>query len=420
MNANLIKAGIWIFIYTCLPLTVCCQQQARVDFYQAPPPSFVNVGENIIQNSPQLKPFFEKLFQERTQKNKIINIVHIGDSHLQADLMTAIVRQNFHRHFGNAGRGLVVPCKVAGSNEPLNFSTWSNVKWEAKRCVFPEKPLPVGVGGITIKTTDPTAYIALKTCDAAADLQYGFDDITLFIDKPNSFAFDIKTNDGQTLATLDKNQNAFDNHTLKTYLPTKIHEIKLQVKKNDESETHATIYGMVLGNSHDGIMYHTIGVNGAQYDHYDRARYFVEQLPSLNPDLIIISLGTNEAQTADYNETIFRMEVMRLIAKIKQKNAGVPIILTSPADSYRKKIQSNPQLFSVRNVIVQQAQANGLAYWDLYQIGGGQNSADQWKAHNLLRPDGLHYTQPGYELQGNLFFHALMNAYNQYVELRPE
>ena len=38
-----------------------------------------------------------------------------------------------------------------------------------------------------------------------------------------------------------------------------------------------------------------IGVNGATYDDYNNTEIFFNQLPHLNPDLVIVSLGTNES-----------------------------------------------------------------------------------------------------------------------------
>src|SRR5690606_13082756 len=110
-------------------------------------------GDNVIQNANYLDDFYESLFQLQHQEAGKISIVHIGDSHIQADYMTSIIRRNFHRHFGNAGRGLVVPLRVAGTNEPNNYKTTSNVAWQSKRCVFPDQALPIGVGGVTISTS---------------------------------------------------------------------------------------------------------------------------------------------------------------------------------------------------------------------------------------------------------------------------
>ena len=63
------------------------------------------------------------------------------------------------------------------------------------------------------------------------------------------------------------------------------------------------------------------------------------------------------------------------------------------------------------------ADDNGLAVWDMYHILGGRRRAClNWQEAGLMRPDHIHYLAPAYELQGQLFYQALIKAYNDYVE----
>ena len=50
---------------------------------------------NDVQNATAIRTFFEKLYQLEQTKQGKINIVHIGDSHIQADLFTAKIRSPF-------------------------------------------------------------------------------------------------------------------------------------------------------------------------------------------------------------------------------------------------------------------------------------------------------------------------------------
>src|SRR4051812_38709684 len=84
---------------------------------------------NIIQNANHLDDFFDKLYRLKLDPKEKISIIHIGDSHIQADYMTDVVRKHLQHDFGNAGRGLIVPCRVAGTNEPSNFRTSSQTSW---------------------------------------------------------------------------------------------------------------------------------------------------------------------------------------------------------------------------------------------------------------------------------------------------
>ena len=52
---------------------------------------------------------------------------------------------------------------------------------------------------------------------------------------------------------------------------------------------------MSLENRNSGILYHSSGINGCCYSHYVEAGQVLNQTAALTPDLIILSLGTNEA-----------------------------------------------------------------------------------------------------------------------------
>ena len=78
-----------------------------------------------------------------------------------------------------------------------------------------------------------------------------------------------------------------------------------------------------------------IGVNGAMYAHYDSSVYFVDQLISLHPDLVIISLGTNEAYTKYFTELEFEENMDMLVSKIRTAMPDANFLLTTPPDGYR-------------------------------------------------------------------------------------
>ncbi len=163
--------------------------------------TLVNHDENVIQNAGHLDDFFEKLIQLKSTGKGKVNIVHIGDSHIQADFLTSVVRKDLQQEFGNAGRGLVVPLRVAGTNEPLNLRTSSSSVWKSKRCIYVHQPLPIGVGGVTVSTTQPNARITICMSDPLYD--YSFNTITLFYQKdPQSFDFSIQDSSGTEKAIL--------------------------------------------------------------------------------------------------------------------------------------------------------------------------------------------------------------------------
>ena len=95
----------------------------------------VNQEADTITGGSYLDEFFGKLEKLRREKNKVISVMHIGDSHVQADWMTGRMRKNFQYYFGHAGRGLIVPARVAKSNESASIFSSSSGTWEVKKII---------------------------------------------------------------------------------------------------------------------------------------------------------------------------------------------------------------------------------------------------------------------------------------------
>jgi lysophospholipase L1-like esterase len=393
---------------------VLCRTHAQVAEVDQATYSFIPSDRNVIQNEAHLDLFFEKLYQLKATGQGQVNIVHIGDSHIQADFLTDIVRKNLQGEFGNAGRGLIVPGRVAGTNEPLNFRTSSDDKWISKRIIYTQQPLPIGIGGITLNTETSGARINIRMNDAVAD--YSFNRVTLFYQKqPGSFDFSIQDTLNTELGHINPIAQNTDEFVSSLNLPGLYSAISIQVTKPGDNQRFATLYGVNLENGKTGILYHAIGVNGAKYTHYNAARYFVPQTKALHPDLFIISLGTNESVEHPYLDRNFFQHVTKLVESLSAMNPTAAFILVSPPDAFLKKVKQNPGIEHVRNEIVRYAVENGLAFWDMYKVNG---SAGDWRLQGLLRPDGIHFTKDGYTYQGSLLSDAIMKSYYQYVSAR--
>ncbi len=379
---------------------------------------FIKPKKNRVENdSVGLERFYEHLYQLEIKSSKRVSIAHIGDSHIQADFFSGMLRQRFQIDFGNAGRGLIFPYKVARTNEPSSYQTSSNVSWESKRNIFLDNPLPIGIGGITIKTMDSSAAIKLSVFDQAS-LDYGFSKLSIFQDKgPNVYDFMVYE-DENIIGFINSNLMMGGNFMSTVYFDKPRKNIILKAYKRDSLQTYAQIYGLLLENDQPGILYNTTGVNGAECRHCSASKYFFEQLSYLNPDLVIISMGTNEAFPRGFNRDRFYSQIDSLVMHIKRESPDVNILFTTPADSYRRKKYKNPDMQMARNTIVNYCMKNEFSYWDLYEVMGGFGSMAKWKIKGLAAPDKVHFSRAGYELQGKLLYSAIQDGYRSFKKRR--
>ncbi|KAA3640472.1 MAG: hypothetical protein DWQ02_02020 [Bacteroidetes bacterium] len=91
---------------------------------------FLEKDANEIMGVENLDSFYKKLDALQGEEIKELSIVHIGDSHVQADFWTGELRRLFQDEFGDRGRGLVFPFVLANSHNPRDIHTTSNVTWE--------------------------------------------------------------------------------------------------------------------------------------------------------------------------------------------------------------------------------------------------------------------------------------------------
>ncbi len=376
--------------------------------------NFENIQGDTIANAQFAVTFFEKLYAQKQRNNQKINILHIGDSHLQADYITHTTRVSLQKIFGNAGRGFVSPLKISKSNEPFNYQTTSSNNWKSTRCVSSKISQSIGLGGMSIKTQDSNALIQLKTYNTDS-MDYSFNKIILYHTKADS-TYTIQISDSSSNQLFPSQQPELPYRS--TFLIAKNKSIvKISTLKTDTIQKSFTFFGALLENGNSGILYHCVGINGAKYKDYFKTADFCNQTSSLSPDVILISLGTNESFQKNYNSEKFYKEIDTLVSKLYIANPNAPIILTTPANSfYYHHINNNLPL--IRQTIIQYASDKKLAYWDLFSITGGEKSAVLWKKANLLSKDGIHYSKDGYIHQGNLLTKAIINAYNKYVSIR--
>ncbi len=405
---------LFVLVFGSAGLTTCEAQSPVAFSYESY--GLENDTLNLIQNASHLDHFFQALYELKNHQRRRVSIVHIGDSHVQGDYLTQPIRQNIQLEFGNAGRGLIVPGRVAGTNESFNIRTSSDISWQAKRCVYPDEPLPIGVGGITIQT-DETGELTIAMTDSRMD--YSFRDIRLFyLDDSLSFDFVVRDSLSEQVGVITPHADQIHSELVRLTEP--VSRVQLQVIKQREAQARATIFGISLENEKEGVLYHSVGVNGAKYKHYNAAEFFAQQVSALEPELFVISLGTNEALDYPYVDRSLGDQINKLLMSLQQYNPQALFILSTPPPGFRRRKLHNPGLDIVREQVIQYAAENGYAFWDLYKILGGEAGAQRWKAFAFLRPDGVHFTKEGYAYQGNLFYHALMKGYNEYVlRLRP-
>ena len=458
---------------------------------------------NQIINEKAIAKSFETLSAIENKQFKKMRIVHIGDSHIQADIMTDYIRQNFQNKFGNAGLGFTFPYKMANTNGMMYAKMSSNVSFSNYRNIKPTDTLPVGLSGIALYTSEKDFSIELKVNE-----KYEFNSIRLVTPKNENSLFvahnfetvtevvqtevakeqpkkvtgyttkkinktiNHKIKKGEVLGTIAnkydltvsqikkannlKSDNINAGKTLK--IPTIVIQ-KIAIEEPDTNDIASIEYetitkevstkkflpldqisypmshdyynqtpmdkifivpnqefsdfalnGIILENDKSGVTYSSIGVNGAKCSDYNKYSMFFEQLPALEPDLIVISFGTNESFDKLDNDT-FMERLNLMIDNIRLFNYNAEIIVTTPQPSQFNRKNKNYLVEQYTKSIIDQAEIKNYAVWDMYNDLGGAKEVNSNYKDGIIRSDKVHYTYKGYKKQADDFFEAFMQSY---------
>lgn len=422
-----------------------------------------------IQNTDRLASFFTKLKGlQNSQKGKV-NIVHIGDSHIQGDVMTAVCRNNLQKSFGNAGRGLVFPYTLANTNGSPDVRFSSNVKWLNHRNILPLNGSPVGLSGIALTSKSKSLRLSMQVKNK------DFFFTTLKVITPhNESLFErageiektvtIKTvpkkivhtiKKGETLSVIAahynvstaqiKKENKLSSTKITAGKKLKIPTTQTSEKSVVSNHYHSALFekqstchffesekpldrfvflpnkekslyalnGVVLENNASGILYHNIGVNGAKYSDYNKYPLFFEQLKALQPDLIIVSLGTNESY-GKITPLDYLRQVQEFLLKVRTQNPEADVLIVTPPPSFLPHHRLNTFVDEYAKSLVSYAALGHYAVWDLFQTLGGMHGVSKIYGKGLMSPDRVHYTTNGYQLQGNMLSNVLLNAFKEF------
>jgi D-alanyl-lipoteichoic acid acyltransferase DltB (MBOAT superfamily)/lysophospholipase L1-like esterase len=382
--------------------------------------SFVRYDLNkiSIKDSSTLAPFFEKVWEFESKGTGKARILQIGDSHIQAGYFSHQVRTCFHEGLGcgTRERGFVFPFGMAQTNGPLNFGAVYSGKWTGYKSASNRHAKNWGVSGITATTNDDTTTLKIYTNNRTYDA-YQFDRVRLFF-RDDFMAFKIKLRselDSNIVATsdslgcylqynLDHTADTIYFTFLKDSFAPELAEFELQ--------------GVELLNDKPGLTYSEIGVNGAKVKSFLRCVDFGTQLNTLNPDLIIISLGTNDGYNLGFKDTVFNQHYDSLIRVIKSTLPNASIILTTPGDFKRYRKRTVKENLLIRKTILALGEKYDCAVWDLFSVMGGLGSMKNWVNKSLASPDYIHFNADGYEFQGKLFFSAVAQLYAKHTKSR--
>jgi lysophospholipase L1-like esterase len=363
-----------------------------------------------------LHSYFNHLDGIASGRTRLTRILHFGDSQIENNRMTALIRYRLQKHFGGSGTGLVQAIPLYSrslSYDQEQSGDWLRYTYFGKRdSTITHKSYGImgAFASVPVPLEDewPSLHYRFNTARRSGQASRIRIFMHSYVDSA-SVALQINESYSDTLRYLSDGFSVADHRHHE-----KINEVKISFMLPEGGR----IYGISF-ESGGGLQVDNIAMRGGSgliFTGMDRSTQ-VAMLDQLSPGLILLQYGGNVVPyiNASYYQRAFK----RQLQFFKHVCPGIPIIVIGPSDMSVKEdgvFVTYPGLEKIRDALKSAALESGFAFWDLYEAMGGYNSMASFVHADppLASTDYVHFTGTGINLVAEMFYNALMLEYNEF------
>lgn len=357
------------------------------------------------------------LFEQAKGEGKTYRVMHYGDSQIEMDRISSVLRQKLQDFFGGSGPNMIpaiqaVPT-ISVSQQCSNLTRYTLYGDESTRRaphnrygVMTQFAQVQGEGSISfIQTNHSRAFENSKMISTVSVLlgrnNNGFK-ATLKCDSLNLEPKILPANDSVSLITWN--------------LPVNVKRGTINFKGNAE------IYAILL-DGEPGVAIDNVALRGCSGTIFTRIDEptMRQSFALLDTRLIILQFGGNRMPgiTSSSSISAYTRELEKQIDYVKRVAPQATLIFIGPADmskSYNGKLGTWKGLPELNDSLRSMALRNNIAYWDMFHVMGGEGSMVQWVKHKpaLAGPDHIHFTFHGAQEIGSDLAKSFTTYYDFY------
>jgi lysophospholipase L1-like esterase len=382
----------------------------RVCAVPLPQPAGSSLRKLPIENAAALHDFQQALARSLTESSAepaVTRIIHYGDSHVAADLLTGSLRQQFQTAFGNAGSGFLYAARPWNWYTRASFTSVASAGWNVDGLKLAALPFDnlLGLAGLSFTTNRAGERLQLT----ATGTRFEF----YLLQQPQAGSVECWL-DGELYhpaLPLDAP------YATTLFVPIEAesdgpHTLELRTITDGPVRS----FGLIAENNRSGVSYDALGLNGARATRplawdWDLLR---EQLTQRAPDLIVIAYGSNEAGDTDLSLATYQRDFTELLRRFQAAVPEAALLVIAPPDRAAftyGRWQTLPKLPGVVAAQRAAAQEADAAFWNLFQAMGGAGSIQRWATQRppLAQADRVHLTATGYRLIADALYEELTN-----------
>ena len=382
---------------------------------QKPQPVIPEVNVVHTDSRAYLAAFYAAL---DSASSKPVRVVHYGDSQIEEDRITNILREKWQKQYGGGGVGLIplhqtIPTRTIRQKLSINGVVQTTQKGPKRYIVYGPK---------SMRLTDSDDYGVMgQVAVMDTTLVPGSDSVVLHVEpldkkrKPHNYFNRVRvltdSVEGYILAQ-DTMLNPIPDtrHPLLYTLPdsTTKCEIHLQGKGN--------VYGVSL-ETPMGVIVDNIPMRGCsgniftKIDSVQLSDFYRES----NTRLIILQFGGNMIPQTENPSTIsgyVRSTMRQQVRYLRTCAPEASILFIGPSDMSTNidgEMVTYPLVPYMDRLLKKMAQEEGIAYWSMYEAMGGKGSMVRWVENGLAGSDYVHFTRAGANNIGKKLYNWLMS-----------
>ncbi|MCB9359925.1 MAG: hypothetical protein H6587_02980 [Flavobacteriales bacterium] len=384
-----------------------------------------------IQLADNAKPALHRFFDALDNaKNKKVRIMHYGDSQIEADRITSVLRNELQTKFGGYGSGLFDVIQVAPKmSVNIEFSenwkrfpgfgrkdsTVTHNKYGPLMAFSRYTDIPSSI--VIPDSVQHNAWITLKKPRASYSKTKTYHLLKILLS--NSYKpvhYDIVA-DGTILKSGTISANT-PFQVLTANFANTPEEISIMFSGADSPD----IYGISL-EGNNGVVVDNIPLRGSSGTIFTKQNKTLlsNSFANLSPNLIIMEFGGNvvpyvkdEKGCEDFGRW-FKSQIYFM----KKLNPNAAFIVIGPGDMSIKEgteFVTYPHLEGVRDALKEAAISSGCMFWDMYEVMGGKNSMPTWvnAEPSLAASDYIHFSPKGAKKIAVEFTNKLLKMYEEY------
>ncbi len=347
-----------------------------------PQPIIPEVNVVNTDSRAYMAAFYAALDSASTQP---VRVVHYGDSQIEEDRITNVLRERWQKQYGGGGVGLLPLHQTIPTRTIRQWLSINGVVQTAQQ--GPKRYLVYGLRSMRLADSDDYGVMG-QVAVMDSTLVEGSEDIVMNIEpidkkrKPHNYFNRVRllTSSPDSLLVLPDSTTHYQLH--------------LQGKKN--------VYGVSL-ETPTGVIVDNIPMRGCSGNIFTKidSTQLSDFYRETNTRLIILQFGGNMIPQTENPSTISGYVRSTLRQQIRYIRACAPqasILFIGPSDMSTRidgEMTTYPLVPYMDKLLKKMAEEEQIAYWSMYDAMGGKNSMVHWVEVGLAGSDYVHFTRAG-------------------------